>query len=132
MDLRAIVVGSVVTAAVVVVCWFGRLPAFVYLSVCLGPFVAGFLSRSRESKAFEGVAAIGAGYLLAIVALAVGHFVLFDALPLVWRADAAFTTLVLGAGAFILFVPVSCVLGAVMAAAGSFIRTQTGGSTVVR
>lgn len=130
MDLRALVVGSGVTAAAVLACWFGSLPAFAYVSVALGPLVAGFVSESRESKAFEGVAAIGAGYLLAILGMAVGHFLLFDALPLRWRADAAFTTLVLGGGAFVLLVPVSCVLGAVMASAGAFLRGLGTGPTV--
>ena len=85
------------------------------------------LRRSRESKAFEGVAAIGAGYLLALVLLAAGHFLLFDALPFRWRADAAFTTLVLGGGAFVLFVPASCVVGAVLGGVGPALREMADG-----
>lgn len=127
MDTRAIVAGSVVTAVAVSICWFGSLPVSAYVSAGLGPLTAGFLSRSRESKAFEGVAAIGAGYLLALVLLAAGHFLLFDALPFRWRADAAFTTLVLGGGAFVLFVPASCVVGAVLGGVGSALREMSDG-----
>lgn len=122
MDGRAIVVGVVLTAAAVLLAWFASLPVGAYLLAGVGPFVAGFLSRSVDSKAFEGVAAVGGGYLLAIAGLAVGNYYVADALPPEWRFDVAFTTVILGSFAFIMTVPVSCVVGAVLGVLGAYVN----------
>lgn len=122
MDGRAIVTGVVLTAAAIILAWFGNLPIWAYLLAGVGPFVAGFLSRSTDSKAFEGVAAVGGGYLLAIAGLAVGNYAVADALPPEWRFDVAFTTVILGSFAFVMSVPVSCVVGAALGVLGSYVN----------
>ena len=122
MDGRAIVVGVVLTAAAIVGTWFGRLPFQFVVFAGIGPFVAGFVSRSVESKAFEGVAAIGGGYLLGVFGLAVGRYLLFPQLPFRWQIDVAITTALLATIAAVFTIPMSCVAGALLGSAGGFIR----------
>lgn len=122
MDRRAVAVGAALTAAIILVVWFARLPMTLFGLVFLGPFAAGLASQSRESKAFEGVASMASGMGLALAGLVVGHFLQFDALPLVWRFDAAFTTLIIGLMAAIFFIPMCCVAGAVFGGVGGVVR----------
>lgn len=127
MDRRAVAVGAVLCVAAVLGTWYGRLPMGLFLTVFVGPAVAGFLSESRESKAFDGVAAMGGGLALSLVGLIVINFLTFTALPLVWRVDAAFTTLVVGLVLALFFVPICCVGGAVCAGAGGLLRDVVDG-----
>jgi len=73
VDGRVIVVGLVVTAVAILVTWFGRFPFSFVGFAALGPFVAGFLSRSTDSKAFEGVASVFGAFVLAIFLLSLGR-----------------------------------------------------------
>ena len=122
MDKRAILVGVLLTAGAITGTWFARLPFQFVAFAFAGPFVAGFLSRSTDSKAFEGVAAIGGGYLVGVFALAVGRYLLFPQLPFRWQIDVAITTALLATIAAIFTIPMSCVAGAVFGGAGAFAR----------
>ncbi|AEN05303.1 hypothetical protein [Halolamina sp.] len=122
MDNRAIFVGVLLTATAIIATWFGRLPFQFVVFAGVGPFVAGFVSRSVDSKAFEGVAAIGGGYLLGVVGLAVGRYLLFPQLPFRWQIDVAITTALLATIAAVFTIPMSCVAGALLGGAGAFTR----------
>jgi hypothetical protein len=119
MDTRAIAVGVLLTAAAIAITWFGRLPFQFVVFAGIGPVAAGFLSRSVDSKAFEGVAAVGGGYLLAVVVLTVGRFLLFPQLPLRWQVDVAVTTALFAVIGAVFAIPLSCVAGAVLGGAGA-------------
>lgn len=122
MDRRAAAVGAALTAGSILVVWFGQFPWGFFVLAGIGPLVAGFLSRSREVKAAEGVAAIGLGFLLAIAGLVLGRVVIYQRLPLRWLVDVAFSTALM-AGIFTLFlVPVCATVGAVLGVAGAFAR----------
>jgi hypothetical protein len=122
MDLRAIVVGILLTAAAIVITWFGRFPLSFVGFAAVGPFVAGFLSRSTDSKAFEGVASVFGGFLLAIFLLSLGRYLLFPQLPFRWQIDVAITTALIASIAAVFTIPLCCVAGAVLGSAGSFTR----------
>lgn len=122
MDGRAIVVGILLTAAAIAGTWFGRLPFSFVALAGLGPLVAGFVSRSTDSKAFEGVASVFGGFLLAIVLLSVGRYLLFPQLPFRWQIDVAITTALIATIAAVFTIPMCCVAGAVLGNAGAFAR----------
>jgi hypothetical protein len=122
MDRRVIVVVGLLTTAGIAITWFGRLPFQFVVFTGVGPVVAGFLSRSTDSKAFEGVAAIGGGYLLAVIVLAVGRFFRFPQLPFWWQIDVAVTTALLAMIGAIFAIPLSCVAGAVLGVGGASLR----------
>jgi hypothetical protein len=127
MDTRAILIGLLVTTAAITLTWFGRLP-FQFVAVAgLGPIVAGFMSRSTDSKAFEGVAAIGGGYLLAIPVLAIGRYLLFPELSFRWQIDVAVTTMLFATIGAIFAIPVSCIAGAALGGVGAFLRDVVDG-----
>jgi hypothetical protein len=122
MDNRAITVGILLTTAAIAITWFGRLPFQLAAFAGVGPVVAGFLSRSTDSKAFEGVAAIGGGYLLGVFVLAIGRFFLFPQLPFRWQIDVAITTALFATIGAIFAIPMSCVAGAVLGGVGASLR----------
>lgn len=122
MDKRAIVVGVLLTTAAIAITWFARLPLQLVVFAGVGPIVAGFMSRSTDSKAFEGVAAIGGGFILAIFVLSAGRFLLFPELPFRWQIDVAITTALFATIGAIFAIPLSCVAGAVLGGFGAFLR----------
>lgn len=122
MDGRAIVVGILLTAAVIAGTWFSRIPFGYVAFAAVGPLVAGFLSRSTDSKAFEGVASVFGGFLLAICLLSLGRYLLFPQLPFRWQIDVAITTALIATIAAIFTIPLCCVAGALLGGAGALVR----------
>ncbi len=131
MDKRAIAVGILLTTLGIAVTWFGRLPLQLVATAFVGPVVAGYLSRSPDSKAFEGVASIGGGYLLAVFVLAIGRYFMFPQLPFRWQIDVAITTALFAVIGAIFAIPLSCVCGAVLGGFGAFLRELVDGGPTV-